>query len=756
MFKNYKMFKSYNISKFTSLFGNNLTANKFFFTKTTKIVKSSDSIVPTIQINPDNFTKPAKIVKSSNSIQPTIKIHHPKNPQESQPPINPNNVPKSTTVNDDPLYEHYNTRYTNKDHHPKIKNQIPAAPNQNTSKFFEAMSDIYKYGIVLQEFPKVILIGMQSGGKSSVCEALSGNGKGILPKFMGMATMKPTNITTIRSDHPLYKVGDKEFRTEEAAKSEIERANQNTHINEINIVVHEQDISNSKFVDLPGLFHTDKTNPELPKKISAITKKYLQDPNNIIAIVHSGGTDIATNKALSYVEKADMLQNSIGIITKTDLTDNSSTQMIIDLLNNKNYKLGYGYCAVVLRGKDEIEKGMTVGEKIVSEKKFFDVHSSLKPSGVPELRKMISNIQFDKIKNKIPQILTEIDKQIDSLNNSNTFLDNLVNDPNKQLAIKLRVLIEKLIGSSPERAEFEKNLSDEFKTKINEYMRTTFVCNDRYSAVFSVKNINQDLKYFGEANHINPSTYKEDNFKILFDYGQVSPIIVDDQTIKKSYDNEIGLATVLPFFDIFVNDPLGKKRNNWNRNLRKYFSGLLENNKIQDIVYEITERNILKYINDDFEGSNDLTTQFAEYLVKEIGQEVYESKIKFSITAMINTEKRPNLSVFEISRQLVQLYEPHFDFYSGIFSYHYKCSRKIKLEIYDEPWNEAYLKAVSNKIADNCYRNVAVNLLDKMVDKLLEMTIDMFHKDNANKEKQKVGDKLKKLIELRHIIAEYK
>jgi GTP-binding protein EngB required for normal cell division len=205
--------------------------------------------------------------------------------------------------------------------------------NLNTTRFFEAMSDIYKFGIKLTEFPKVILVGMQSGGKSSVCEALSGNGKGMLPKFMGMGTMKPMYITTIKNETSRYKVGDKEFNGEEGAKEEISKLNQNPYVKEIYITVYGPNIQNSQFVDLPGLFHTDKMNPELPKKIAEITKEFLKDKNNIIAIIHSAGTDIATNKALSYVEKANMENNSIGIITKTDLIDSGSMNMIQDLLS---------------------------------------------------------------------------------------------------------------------------------------------------------------------------------------------------------------------------------------------------------------------------------------------------------------------------------------------------------------------------------------------------------------------------------------
>ena len=627
----------------------------------------------------------------------------------------------------------------------------------DTTKFFEAISGAYKFGIKLKGFPKIVLVGMQSGGKSSLCEALAGNNKGILPKLMGMGTMKPTYITTIQSEYELYKVGDKDFSNEFSAKEEINRLNMNNHVKEINIVVYEPYIQNSQFVDLPGLFCTNKSNPDLPKKISEITKKHLEDQNNIILIVHSAGSDIATNKALSYVEKAQMENNSIGVITKTDLIDSSSVGMIQDLLKGRSYNLGYGYCAVVLRNKTEIDNNMTIRDKINKELTFFEENNYLAPGGILVLRKMISNIQFNKIKAKLPYFLNEIEKEIVQLSQSMNFIDKLIDDPNKTLVIKLRFLIEKLIGNSLERAEFEKELSNEFHKEINNYMRKSFKCNDSYTPSFSEQPININVHNIIKNNTLPEDKYENDDFKQLFNYGQLSPVIINNNTVSGALIKEISMGMNTSCFDFVILDPLNKKRNEWIKNVQKYFSGLLNDNKIQDIVYNVTTKNIIKFINDDT-NSNELTQKFTEYIIKEISHEVYEDKIKYSITSMINIEKRPNISVYEIGRYLIKMYEDHFTFKNG-FTRKYNLtnnSNKILIEIYGESWTEAYFKAVSDKIAENCYRNVAVNLIDRLADKLLEMIIDLFNKNNSEREKNKIHDKMIKLKELYNVIIEYK
>ena len=375
------------------------------------------------------------------------------------------------------------------------------------------------------------------------------------------------------------------------------------------------------------------------------------------------------------------------------------------------------------------------------------------------MRKKISKNQFDKIKNKIPLLLEEIQKEQVRLEQSINFIDNLLNDPDKTLVVRMKSLIEKLIGNSLERAEFERNLSIEFHNEINTYMRTTFKCNDKYVPIMSKNYINRYIYNVVEQNSLPEDRYENDDFKSLFDFGQLSPVIVNNLTVGEALDKEMGIGTLIPCFNFIVDDPLNKKRNEWIKNIQKYFMGLLNDNKIQDIVFNITTKNIIRYINGDQDShSNQLTNKFTEYIIKEISHEIYEDKIKYSITSMINIEKRPNISLHEICRYLIKMYEEHFIFKNG-FTRRYNLTNsanQIIIDIYGESWTEAYFKAVSNKIAELCYRNVAVNLIDKMVDKLLEMIIDLFNKNNTDKEKIKLYDKMKKLKELYDVIIEYK
>jgi GTP-binding protein EngB required for normal cell division len=628
----------------------------------------------------------------------------------------------------------------------------------DTSKLFVAISELdEKYNIKLASFPSVIVVGSQSSGKSSVIEAICG--QSILPKAMKMATLKPIHLTTIRSELTKFKIGDREVLSSVEASNEIDRLNNNTHVTKVNVTIHSPDVYNATLIDLPGIFVVASANAtDLPKKIKDLNINYLQDPHNIPILVHAGPSDPATDQAIKLVSKLGRDPDCLGVITKVDMLEHQKMTFIEEMLRGESCPLGHGYVCCVLRNDKEISEGKTINDKIKEESDFFS-KTGLKPSGVVKLRQMISDIQFSKIKDRIPHLVGDIDTQISNLKTSQSFMFNLINNDQKVLASKLRMMIEKLVGSSIERAEFEEKLKQNFKTFIGMYLEETFDKNKIHTASYDSKEIDSEIFHFNNEVMSNPLHYKVDGIKELFSYGLVSPIFIDNTTIRSTFRKEIMLATATPLVELYIDDPLGKKRSQWNRYLNAYFSRLLADDNIHNIVHDITEKLLLEYIYNDSDtgGFDDLTKKFAEYMIKEIGNSAFESKIKYSITATLNLEKRPHISIFEILRYIAQMYPTYFTFKGRFFEgTHRDAGRhKLRLEVYSAEWNEAYLRVVGDNLTENCYRNVAVNLLDRMVEKLLELCMDLFNKENAVKEQNKINDKIIKLSEIRQIVAGY-
>jgi hypothetical protein len=534
--------------------------------------------------------------------------------------------------------------------------------------------------------------------------------------------------------------------------------NENASVKSIDVELHGPDLYNAKFTDLPGLFYVSGKNKDLPRLVNEMNQEHISQPNNVPVVVSAASTDPATNQAIQMVYELNRQDDSMGVLTKVDLTKNQNTDKVRQMLAGEleDYDLGHGWIATVLRNKKEVDMGMTVAEKEEMERMYFDKHPEFAPNGLETIRRRISDIQYDRIKDLIPSMMQEVDTRLVDLKHSGTFLTKIVDDPKSRLAGRLQTMIEKLVGSSLERAEFEEHLRNDFNEAITGYLNQAISPKDVYVPEYAPNTfIDRSIMKYHSGVRSRPSMYCEDNFGNLFRYGLVSPIVADNDAIATAYTGESSLATAIPTIHFFKDDPLGKKRLQWNKYLSRFFGSLLNDDNIQEIVYEITESRVLSYIRDNPEVGDDLTHKFAEYIVREIGQKAYEENIRFSVTSMIKTEKRPNISLMELAREITKMYPEAFTFEGGVFESYTRNNKKVQIEIYGEEFNEAYLKAVSVKLSDNIYRNIAVNLLDNMVRNLLEMTIDMFNKETVERETLRVNEKIQKLENIKNILKSF-
>lgn len=656
-------------------------------------------------------------------------------------------------------------RPSRKDHYmkwddDKIKTNIPEEPLVDSSALFDAISELERFKIKLSSFPRLFSIGNQSSGKSSVLDSIIG-GFGLLPKRMGIATLKPINLTTIRSDKISFKIGDQEFTDEISARAEVERQNANPYVPSIDIKVSSPTARNIYMTDLPGLFSVpDSSDPDLPQRIEELSLDFLKDPNNIPVIVSEAPTDPANNLALRLINTSRR-RDAVGILTKTDMSVRQSMDIIKNMLGGKKFPLEGGWVAVVLRNKSEVDAGMTVEAKMEEEKKFFEMMPELTPSGVDTMRKIISRIQLKKIKKSLPQLMSDIDYAIIALEKSKNIFGDLMNDPNKTLPIKLELLIRKLIDSSPDRREFEQQLKQELRTQIESYIGKYYVtpssnCVSSNNKVdsgildFLVKHYQKqpDGTYMLTDTSLLNNMYKES-----FSYGSISPMAINSDMIKKATDDEHTVMLSNLLFEYVCDDPLGKKLYKWDKSLRAYISTLLNENILQTVVSNLTEKMLLDYIRNDPEAQDESVVKFAEYMVKEIGVKITNDGIQSSIRSMVNAEKRPEVDLNEMTRHIIRRNPEYTRIRSGFFGTLHKD--KILIDVYGEEWSLAYLKTLSDRIINKSFSNIAVLYLNTMVTNVLGTSIEMINQNRINQEQNRIADKIEKLKEIKGIIAPY-
>lgn len=146
------------------------------------------------------------------------------------------------------------------------------------------------------EFPRVVMVGDQSSGKTSVIEALIG--EDISCKDSTMATRRPLLLSLIRTSREAMKArfGDGEtVYSFEAVKERLMAENdvKNTggldiSDNPIELTIYSKDVFDTILVDLPGFVTVPQMDQseDLPKQIMDLNTKYLKDPNSILAVDH--------------------------------------------------------------------------------------------------------------------------------------------------------------------------------------------------------------------------------------------------------------------------------------------------------------------------------------------------------------------------------------------------------------------------------------------------------------------------------------
>lgn len=296
------------------------------------------------------------------------------------------------------------------------------------------------------ETPRVVVVGTQSSGKSSVLNGILA--LDMLPIGRNMVTRTPLHLQLIQttSDEMAVEFGnydEGQWRTErkikltypepsiveienireEIEKQTIKRAGKGMAISSKEIIVkfHSPNVPNLSLIDLPGLTMvacTDKGQPkDIKDQIRKLVSKYIQSEKSLILAVMSARTDMETDMALDLIKEYDPKgQRTIGVLTKVDLMNQESD--ICDYLYNNvsvDLRLKYGYFAVRNRSTSEMMT-LTHREGVEKEKEYFRNHPAYgklddetqQRLGISNLGNSLSQILISNIRKSLPELLTNL------------------------------------------------------------------------------------------------------------------------------------------------------------------------------------------------------------------------------------------------------------------------------------------------------------------------------------------------------------
>ncbi|NWS66465.1 MX protein, partial [Crotophaga sulcirostris] len=237
--------------------------------------------------------------------------------------------------------------------------------------------------------PAIAVIGDQSSGKSSVLEALSGIA---LPRGNGIVTRCPLELKLKRipaTEAWKGKISYSNISIEVQNASEVEKAIREAQDvvagtgggisgELISLEIRSPDVPDLTLIDLPGIARVAVGDQpkDIGEQIKTLLKKIIGCKETLNLVVVPCNVDIATTEALKMAQEVDPSgERTLGILTKPDLVDKGTEEVIINITRNLVIPLKRGYMIVKCRGQQDIHNNLALAAAIQQERKFFETHN---------------------------------------------------------------------------------------------------------------------------------------------------------------------------------------------------------------------------------------------------------------------------------------------------------------------------------------------------------------------------------------------
>ncbi|EMD32890.1 hypothetical protein CERSUDRAFT_160914 [Gelatoporia subvermispora B] len=334
-------------------------------------------------------------------------------------------------------------------------------------RLLDVINNLRKTGAQLDiDLPTIAVIGMQSAGKSSLIEAISGIK---LPRASGTCTRCPTECqlsssaepwrctVTLRyitdlDDQPLgvpreHVFGDTivekdevEARIRRAQRAilnptrdfqeflngpdaDVEVSERSFSRNSIVLDISGPDIVDLSFVDLPGLIASvsDGGNPEDIDLVRKLATSYIKKVNCIILLTVACETDFENQAAHQLAKTVDRTgKRTIGVLTKPDRIPTGEEERWLRFIKNEHQPLEHGWFSVRQPDSQALRAGITYSEARQQELDYFAKtppwstldRQCLKQLGTANVVERLSEVLLDLIRRTLPGLMKQVKREL--------------------------------------------------------------------------------------------------------------------------------------------------------------------------------------------------------------------------------------------------------------------------------------------------------------------------------------------------------
>lgn len=278
-----------------------------------------------------------------------------------------------------------------------------------------------------RQLPKIVVIGGQSSGKSSVLEAVVG--RDFLPRGTGIVTRRPLELQLETcADPDQQEFGEfghlpgRKFTDFTAIRDEIEEetkrhtAKRGTIVSPVPITLRlvSPKLPALSLVDMPGLTKVpiDGQPKSIVTELENMAREYVRHENVIILAVTPANADLATSDGLRLAREVDPTgERTVGVLTKIDIMDPGTNCR--DVLEGRAYILRNGWIGVVNRGQRDIDNKLDMAAARRKELEFFNQskdYTGLRNVGTDHMSKDLSEKLIASVRRQLPNISGFIQK----------------------------------------------------------------------------------------------------------------------------------------------------------------------------------------------------------------------------------------------------------------------------------------------------------------------------------------------------------